>query len=224
MDKQLIRVAIDGPAAAGKSTVAKIVAERLGYVYVDTGAMYRALTLKVCEQGISLDDENAINQLVEHTTVTLKNENGVQLVLLDGKDVSDDIRNQQVSQAVSKVATYRAVRAALTKKQIAMAEHTSVVMDGRDIGTAVIPQAEVKIFLIASAEERAQRRHEENISRGFSSTFETIVEEIKARDKQDYEREISPLTKAKDAYELDTTSLSIEEVASEIIKQIEEKQ
>src|SRR5699024_8519871 len=217
--KQLIRVAIDGPAAAGKSTVAKIVAERLGYVYVDTGAMYRAITLKVCEQGISLDDEDAINELVKHTSVTLKNENGIQLVLLDGKDVSDAIRNQQVSQAVSKVATYRAVREALTEKQIAMAEHTSVVMDGRDIGTAVIPQAEVKIFLIASAEERAQRRHEENIKRGYPSTFDSIVEEIKARDKQDYEREISPLTKAKDAYELDTTSLSIEEVARKIIKQ-----
>lgn len=223
MKNGLIRVAIDGPAAAGKSTVAKIVAEKLGYVYIDTGAMYRAITLKVCNHGIALENEKEIADLIQHTSIQLSNLNGKQIVYLDGEDVTEEIRTQKVSKAVSTIATYRAVRETLTNKQKQMTQHTNVVMDGRDIGTSVIPQAEVKIFLVASVKERAERRHAENIARGFPSTLESIVEEIKARDKQDYEREISPLTKAADAFELDTTSLTIEEVANKIIEYIELK-
>lgn len=220
MNKKIVRVAIDGPAAAGKSTVAKIVAKKLNYVYVDTGAMYRAITLKVCNEDITLDNEKAIGKIVENTTIKLKNDGDKQIVLLDGKDVTDDIRTNRVSNAVAKVATYRAVRDMLMDQQKAIASKQSVVMDGRDIGTAIIPNAEVKVFLIASVEERAKRRHDENIERGYESNLQAIIEDIKARDKQDYERKISPLTKAKDAWELDTTSLTIDEVARVIIDKI----
>lgn len=220
MNKEIVRVAIDGPAAAGKSTVAKIVAKKLNYVYVDTGAMYRAITLKVCNEDITLDNEKAIGKIVENTTIKLKNDGDKQIVLLDGKDVTDDIRTNRVSNAVAKVATYRAVRDMLMDQQKAIASKQSVVMDGRDIGTAIIPNAEVKVFLIASVEERAKRRHDENIERGYESNLQAIIEDIKARDKQDYERKISPLTKAKDAWELDTTSLTIDEVARAIIDKI----
>lgn len=220
MGGKLIRVAIDGPAAAGKSTVAKIVANKLNFVYVDTGAMYRAMTLKICRENISIDNEAQISEIAENTSVELKNTGDKQIVLVDGVDVTSDIRTQEVSNAVAKVATYRSVRDRLTKQQKELASSQSVVMDGRDIGTTIIPEAEVKVFLIASVEERAQRRHDENLLRGYDSDLSTIIEEIKARDKQDYERDISPLTKAEDAWELDTTSLSIDEVAQAIIDKI----
>lgn len=217
MGERLIRVAIDGPAAAGKSTVAKIVANQLNLVYIDTGAMYRAIALKISRENISVDNEAEICAIVENTTIELKNTKDKQIVLLDGVDVTSDIRSQAVSNAVAKVASYRCVRDHLTKQQKELARSQSVVMDGRDIGTTIIPEAEVKVFLIASVEERAKRRHDENLLRGYASDLSTIIEEIKARDKQDYERDISPLTKADDAWELDTTSLSIDEVAQAII-------
>lgn len=224
MNKEIVRVAIDGPAAAGKSTVAKIVAKKLNYVYVDTGAMYRAVTLKICNENIALDNEKAIGEMLKHTTIQLKNDEDKQIVLLDGIDVTDDIRTNRVSNAVAKVATYRTVRDMLMDQQKTIANKQSVVMDGRDIGTAIIPDAEVKVFLIASVEMRAKRRHDENVARGYESNLQAIIEDIKARDKQDYERDISPLTKADDAWELDTTSLTIDEVAGAIIDKIKAKQ
>src|SRR5699024_168253 len=211
-----IRVAIDGPAAAGKSTVAKIVAQKQAFVYIDTGAMYRAVTLKVLNNKIDPNNEDDIEKMLASTTVAFDTSNQQQIVLLDGQDVTEAIRMQDVTSLVSKIAQYKSVREKLTIEQKAMANNQSVVMDGRDIGTAVIPEAELKIFLIASVEERAQRRHEENVKRGFPSEYEAIVEDIKARDQQDYNRTISPLTKADDAIELDTTSLSIDAVAQKI--------
>ncbi|PLR82633.1 (d)CMP kinase [Bacillus canaveralius] len=216
MNKQ-IRIAIDGPAAAGKSTVAKIVAERLAYLYIDTGAMYRSLTYKAIINDIDLHNENALVDILHNTEIELVPEAGGQLVFLDGKDVTTEIRKDVVTNSVSIVAKHRAVREEMVKRQQKFAVGGSVVMDGRDIGTHVIPDAEVKVFLLASVQERAERRHQENLEKGFRSDLEKLKEEIAARDKLDSEREVAPLKKAEDAVEIDTTSLSIEEVVEKIM-------
>lgn len=218
------KIAIDGPAAAGKSTIAKITAEKLGYTYIDTGAMYRALTHKALERDIDINDGEALEQLLLSTEIMLTplGDDG-QSVIVDGKDVSDAVRSQKVTGAVSAVAAHHAVRESMVEKQRILGEVTGVVMDGRDIGTHVLPNAELKIFMTASVEERAQRRYEENKKRGIESSLEHLKIEISERDRADSERVVSPLKQAKDAILIDTTSMSIEEVAKEISRLAEER-
>lgn len=218
MGNKQIAIAIDGPAAAGKSTVAKIVAHKLGYLYIDTGAMYRALTSKALEYRLSLDDEEALATLLENTVIELQQNQLGQRVLLDGIDVTAEIRSPEVTNNVTHIAKHASVRADMVKRQQALALNTGVVMDGRDIGTYVLPNAEVKIFLIASVDERAKRRYDENIEKGFTVDLEELRAEILARDLSDSQREVSPLVKAEDAIEIDTTSLSIQDVAERILK------
>jgi CMP/dCMP kinase len=213
-----ISIAIDGPAAAGKSTVAKIVAEKLTYIYIDTGAMYRALTYKALNKGASLDNEAQLIEILNDTSIVLMPGESGQMVLLDGIEVTNEIRSAEVTNQVSYVAVHELVRKEMVKRQQQFAVDGGVVMDGRDIGTHVLPNAEVKVFLLASVEERAQRRHAENIQKGFPSDLEKLKEEIAARDKIDSEREVAPLKKADDAVEIDTTSLSIQDVVEKIME------
>ncbi|MFC7783523.1 (d)CMP kinase [Rossellomorea sp. GCM10028870] len=218
-----LRIAIDGPAAAGKSTVAKIVAGKLSYLYIDTGAMYRSLTYKALKMNIDLHDENELKNLLSQTTIKLEPTEDGQIVYLDGENVTDEIRQAAVTNSVSHVAVHSQVREEMVNRQQHLAEQGAVVMDGRDIGTHVIPDAEIKVFLLASVEERAQRRHEENVSKGFPSDLEQLKEDIARRDKIDSEREVAPLKKADDAIEIDTTSLSISEVVDQIMLLVERK-
>ncbi|EOP56829.1 MULTISPECIES: (d)CMP kinase [Bacillus] len=216
MDKR-ISIAIDGPAAAGKSTVAKIVAKELSYVYIDTGAMYRTLTYAALEQNVDIENEESLMEVLKNVNIDFQQGENTQLVFLNGKDVSEAIRTPNVTNRVSIVAKHRLVREEMVRRQQALAEKGGVVMDGRDIGTHVLPNAEVKIFMLASVQERAERRHLENTKKGFASSLEQLKKEIAKRDKLDSEREVSPLKKADDALELDTTSLSIEEVVQRIM-------
>ena len=218
-----IQIAIDGPAGAGKSTIAKIVAEKLGYTYIDTGAMYRAVTYKALRTGIQLENAEALETMLRATDIRLQPSNEGQLVFLDGEDVSSPIRSNEVTANVSQVAAHANIRAILVAMQQALAAQGAVVMDGRDIATHVLPEAELKIFMSASVEERARRRQIDNEKRGIPSTFESLVEEIALRDKKDSEREASPLIQAEDALLLDTTELSIDEAAEAILRLAEEK-
>ena len=223
MEKKLC-IAIDGPAAAGKSTVAKIVARKKSYIYIDTGAMYRAITYLALEKGVDLNDEAALTALLKESAIDLTvSPEGEQKVYIAGEDVTEAIRTDDVSNQVSIVAKYAGIREEMTKRQQQLAEKGGVVMDGRDIGTHVLPNAEVKIFLLASVEERAKRRFEENVKKGYNVNYETLAEEIRRRDKLDSEREISPLKKADDALEIDTTSLTIDEVAEKILQVVDKK-
>lgn len=221
--KNNIRIAIDGPAAAGKSTVAKIVAKKLSYIYIDTGAMYRALTYKLLKENADLSNEKSVEAVLKRTEITLEMQGEQQVVKLDQEDVTEKIRKNEVSNSVSLVAQQQYVRQEMVKRQRALSDNQSVVMDGRDIGTHVIPDAEVKIFLIASVEERAQRRYEENQRKGIPSTLSALQKEIEERDYRDMNREISPLTKAADAIELDTTALTINEVSEAILDIVNQK-
>ncbi|MEN2766163.1 (d)CMP kinase [Ornithinibacillus xuwenensis] len=218
--QKLFAIAIDGPAAAGKSTVAKIVAHRLSYIYIDTGAMYRAITFKALEQAVDVNDEAALVTLLKSTDIELIQHDEGQRVLLDRQDVTEAIRTNDVTNNVSYVAKHPLVREDMVARQQELAEKRGVVMDGRDIGTKVIPDAEVKIFLVASVEERAMRRHTENLKKGFESNLEELKKEIEKRDLIDSKREASPLVKAEDAIEIDTTSLSIEDVAERILAEV----
>ena len=215
--KKKISIAIDGPAAAGKSTVAKLVAEKLSYIYIDTGAMYRALTLKALTKDVNLENAMELYTLLTQTQIQLVPEKGGQFVYLDGNDVTDKIRSQEVTNSVSIVSKHQSVREEMVSRQQRLAEGGGVVMDGRDIGTHVLPQAEVKVFLVASVEERAVRRHTENLEKGYSSDLQQLKEEIEKRDKLDSEREVAPLKKASDAKLIDTTALSIEQVVNRIV-------
>ncbi|WP_106497391.1 (d)CMP kinase [Lentibacillus sp. Marseille-P4043] len=220
MDNKAIRIAIDGPAAAGKSTVAKIVASELSFIYIDTGAMYRALTLKALDEKIQLDDESRLADLLIHTDIELvQGENG-QRVLVNGDDVTLEIRSLEVTNHVSHVAKHPSIRKDMVKRQQALAAKHGVVMDGRDIGTHVLPDAEVKIFLHATVEERAKRRYAENSKKGFTSDLAELKKEIEQRDQIDSERAAAPLVKADDAIEIDTTSLSISDVANRILQEV----
>ena len=207
-------IAIDGPAAAGKSTIAKQVAEKLGYVYIDTGAMYRAVALKGLSLGVDLDDENQISKMLEETAILLTDSNKV---FLDGEEVTEAIRSQEVSLNTSKIATYKFVRDELKRRQIKYADKFNVVMDGRDIGTNVFPDAEYKIFMTASVEVRAERRYQENLARNIPSDLESLKREIKERDEIDSRREHAPLVKAEDAILIDTSLMTIDEVVNKII-------
>jgi len=215
--KKTIAIAIDGPAAAGKSTVAKIVAEKLSYIYIDTGAMYRALTLKAIENNVDINAEDELSNLLDHITIDLEQNKTGQLVLINGENVTKDIRNINVTNKVSYVAQHPKIRQEMVKRQQNLAKSGGVVMDGRDIGTHVLPKAELKIFLIASVEERAKRRYKENSKKGFQISYEQLKKEIRNRDLMDSQRKISPLTKAEDAIELDTTSLTISDVVEKIL-------
>lgn len=215
IDLKLV-VAIDGPAGAGKSTVAKLVAQELHLVYIDTGAMYRAVAWKVLYQKKGVTTA-AIEEVVKDIDVRLYYEGGRTRVFVDGKEVTDEIRTPEVSHIVSKVASLALVREKMVELQRKMAESGSVLMDGRDIGTNVLPNASVKIYLTASIEERAKRRAKELLEKGHAVSEADVEKEIAARDKADMEREISPLRQADDAVLLDTTGLSIKEVVSRIL-------
>lgn len=214
-----IAIAIDGPAAAGKSTVAKKVAEKLHYVYIDTGAMYRSLTYKVLQDNIDMKDENAVLNLLKKTNILLDQHFDV---YVNNEKITAEIRTSDVTDHVSLIASYPSVREEMVTRQQKLATDRGVVMDGRDIGTRVLRDAEVKVFLIASVEERAKRRHEENVTKHLPSNFEQIKLDIEKRDRMDTERTASPLKKADDAIEIDTTSLSIEDVVNKILSLVQE--
>ena len=216
----MITIAIDGPSAAGKSTVAKGVAKKLGFVYVDTGAMYRSVTLYCLNQGIDCQDEKAVVNCLPNIKITLSIDGKV---LLNGDDVTFEIRTQKVVDNVSYIAANKEVRLYLVELQREMAQDISVVMDGRDIGTYVLPHADVKIFQIASVKERAKRRFVENISKGIACTLEAVEKDLERRDYIDSHRDFAPLTKADDAIAVDTSNMSIDEAIDTIIKIIEEK-
>lgn len=215
-----IRVAIDGPAAAGKSTVARQLAKRLSFVYIDTGAMYRAITLKALQSKININNEAQLVDLLHNTNIELQNIDHKQVVLLDGVDVSDEIRNNDVSKAVSYVAQHKEIRTEMLFRQRQLAENKNVIMDGRDIGTNVLPQAELKIYLKASVDERAKRRHEENKQKGIVSNLQTLQKEIADRDKRDMTRKVAPLKKAQNAIIIDTTNLTVKDVVDKIFTEV----
>lgn len=215
-----IAIAIDGPAAAGKSTIAKIVAKKLGYVYIDTGAMYRSVTWYALHQGVACQDEKKVCALVPDIHIELK-ENGT--VLCNHQDVTKEIRLDDVTKNVSYIASYRDVRLAMVDLQRKMAESVSVVMDGRDIGTYVLPNAEVKIFQVATVHERAKRRYLENLEKGIACNLEEIEQDLIRRDNIDSSRAFAPLRPAEDSILLDTSNMSIDEVVNEVISIIEKK-
>lgn len=220
--KKNIQVAIDGPASSGKSTVAKIIAKRLGLVYCDTGAMYRSVTWAALDRQVDLADNEAVAQLARTIKISFQPGDPDQRVFVDGVEVTKPIREGAVSSHVSAVAAIPAVREAMTTLQRQIAEQGGIVMDGRDIGTTVLPHAEVKIFLVASAHERAVRRYKENQKKGLDSKpLAEIEAAIKLRDQKDSTRQVSPLKKAADAVELDTTSLTIDQVVDRILAIIE---
>ena len=218
-----IQIAIDGPASSGKSTVGKIIAKQLGYTYLDTGAMYRSATFLALKNGIEVSNQEKIVELLESNPIRFgRDENGEQLVFLGECDVTLPIRDNQVTNNVSAVAALPLVREKLVHLQQEIAQAGGIVMDGRDIGTVVLPQAELKIFLIASVEERALRRFKENTERGIETDLETLKEEIAARDFKDSNRAISPLKAADDAITFDTTGVSIEGVVKFISEKAKE--
>lgn len=221
MHKNGLQVAIDGPASAGKSTVAKLVATKFNYIYCDTGAMYRAITYKVLQNKVDLDDEAAINKIVQNSVISFKPTENGQKVFIDGEDITEAIRSEKVTNSVSAVSALGSVRKQLSDQQQTLAANGGIVMDGRDIGSTVLPNAEVKIFLIASVDERAERRYKENIAKGMDTSLEVLKQEIRDRDYKDSHRALSPLVKAKDAIEVDTTSMTINEVVEKISTIIE---
>lgn len=211
-----MNIAIDGPAGAGKSTIAKLLAAKLGILYLDTGAMYRAVGLKALNTGVDIADASAVEKMLVDTKIDVKQEGGVQHVYLDGKDVSVDIRENRVSKAASDISAVPCVRYKMVELQREIAAKCDTVLDGRDIGTFVLPNAEHKIFLTASAEERAKRRYAELKAKGSDLTFEQIKDDILKRDYNDSHRALAPLKKADDATEVDTTSMTIEEVTEKL--------
>lgn len=215
-----INIAIDGPAGAGKSTIAKMVSARLGYIYVDTGALYRTVALYITENNIPDED---IEKSLENADVSLRFVDGVQRVFLGDRDVSDLIRTPEISMAASRTSAIPAVRAYLFETQQKIARENNILMDGRDIGTVVLPNADVKIFLTASAEERANRRYKELAEKPECPSYEDILKDIIQRDYQDMHREIAPLKQADDAVLVDTTKLSLDESAEAIVNVIKEK-
>jgi cytidylate kinase len=213
-----LQIAIDGPSGAGKSTMAKILSKRLGIMYLDTGAMYRALALKAIRSGIDTHDREKVSSILNYTDIQIEYENGSQKVLLDGEDVSDKIRTDEVSMGASAVSAIPEVRVKLVEMQQKIASGNPVVMDGRDIGTHVLPDAPVKIFLTASVKERALRRYKEQKEKGIlSKSLEELEKEIEIRDYNDSNRAQSPLRQAEDAILLDTSDLTIEESVEKIL-------
>lgn len=213
-----MNIAIDGPAGAGKSSIAKLVAKKRGIVYVDTGAMFRAFGLACIKTGRDLDDESAVADCISGIDIGIEYQDGVQHIFLDGEDVSEEIRKEEVGKAASAVARYTAVRERLLDLQRDLAKKQSVIMDGRDIGTVVLPDAEVKIFLTASVDVRAMRRYKELTEKGVSCDLDEIKKDIADRDEQDRNRPIAPLKQADDAVLVDTSDMSIEQVVDRIME------
>ena len=215
-----ISVAIDGPSAAGKSTIAKRVAAILGFTYIDTGAMYRAFTYAVIKKGLNPEDEAASCSIIPEVSIDLLDDGRV---LCNGEDVTKAIREPLVSSNVSYIASYKDIRLALVDMQRAISQSKSVVMDGRDIGTYVLPNAEVKIYQIASVEARAERRYKENVQKGIPTSMQDVIDNLQKRDYIDSHRAFAPLRPAEDSIELDTSAMTIEEVVEAVLKIIEEK-
>jgi CMP/dCMP kinase len=220
LSQKSLVIAIDGPAASGKSTTAKLVAERLGFLHLDTGAMYRAVTLKVLREHLDPRDSEKIARLVQSTRVELRRESGHLRVLLDGEDVTDEIRSVEVTQTVSAISSLRAVRQAMVREQRTMGEQGSVVAEGRDIGTVVFPGADLKFFVIADIEARARRRQKDLREQGVEKELAEIERAIRERDALDSSREESPLRKAADAIELDTSDMTIEDQVQFVVAHI----
>ena len=215
-----ITIAIDGPAAAGKSTIAKLVAKKLNYIYIDTGAMYRCVAYYSLKCNVDVHNEYQVCSLLKDIHIDMRSDG---TIYLNNENVSDLIRQNKVSMCASTVASYQDVREFLVDQQRLMAKNGGVILDGRDIGTVVLPDAELKIYQVASIECRALRRHKENIERGIESSLEDIMLEIAKRDEQDMNRAISPLKKADDAVELDTSDMNLEEVVNAVMKLVEER-
>ena len=213
-----MNIAIDGPAGAGKSTIARLAAKELGFIYVDTGAMYRAIALYLLDNDTDIDDEAALNAALDNININIVYEEGVQHVFLNLQDVSTEIRNERVGNMASKSSAYPPVRAKLLDLQRDIAAKNDVIMDGRDIGTNILPNAEVKVYLTASVEVRAKRRYDELVLRGESPDMEVIKKDIETRDYQDMNRDIAPLKQADDAVLIDSSDMTIQEVVAEIIR------
>ncbi len=219
----MYNIAIDGPAGAGKSTIARKVAAELGFVYVDTGAMYRAMAYYFLQHDISSEDQQTVEAACPDIRVTIEYQDGEQQVLLNGENVNAYIRTEQVSLMTSKVSQYPKVREKLVSLQKQLAAEQNVIMDGRDIGTCVLPDADAKIYLTASVKERATRRYKEQIEKGMQADLSEIEADIEKRDYQDMHREVSPLCQAEDAVLVDSSDMTIREVVEEIIRIFEEK-
>ena len=211
-------IAIDGPAGAGKSTIAKIVSKKLGFIYIDTGAMYRAMAVHMTRNGVSADNAEDIEKNVDTADISIGHENGEQVVYLNGENVNAFLRTEEVSAMASKTSANGKVRAKLVELQQKQAKTCDVVMDGRDLGTVVLPDAELKVYLTASSRVRAERRYKELTMRGENCNLDEIEADIKERDHRDMTREISPLKKADDAVEIDSSYMTIDEVADKIIE------
>ncbi len=220
--KKLI-IAIDGPAGSGKSTTARLLASKLGYIYLDTGAMYRAFTLKVLRQGIDLCDEPALSRLARQTDIRLEPGKNNLRVFLDGEDVTEKIRTPEIDRAISLVSQVKGVRERMVELQRKLGKAGGIVAEGRDIGTVVFPNADVKIFLIASPEARAERRLKDLTAQGIQVSVDEVLADIQRRDELDSNRAISPLKKAEDAIELDTSTLTIPRQVEAILKLVEQK-
>lgn len=216
-------VAIDGPAGAGKSTIAKLVAKETGFIYVDTGAMYRALAVHFINEGLDGEDVSAIEEACKRASVSIRYEDGVQKVLLNGEDVSTLIRQENVGNMASKSSTVPKVREKLLELQRNLASKEDVIMDGRDIGTNILPKAEVKIYLTASVSTRAKRRFDELTGKGVQCNYDDICHDIEDRDYRDMNRETAPLKQAEDAILIDSSDMTISEVVSKIMTYIEKK-
>ena len=219
----MTKIAIDGPAGAGKSTISKKVASSLGYVYIDTGAMYRTVGLKAVRCGIDTTDAKGVEKVLAGLDIDIRHEDVEQHIYLDGENVSDKIRTPEISMAASNVSAIPAVRVAMVDMQRKLAANHDVVMDGRDIGSFVLPDAEIKIFLTASAEARAKRRYKELIEKGESVSFEEVYNDMVQRDKNDSTRAVSPLVVAEGATVIDTSELNLEESVQKVITHIRSK-
>lgn len=216
-EEKMKSIAIDGPAGAGKSTIARILAKKMGYIYVDTGAMYRSMALACLRKKIDKNDEKAVCEVCEKADIAIRYENGEQVVLLNQENVNGFIRTEEVGNITSAIAVYPEVREKLVELQRKLADEENVVMDGRDIGTTVLPNADTKIFLTASVEVRAQRRYLELKEKNISCNLEEIEKDIKERDDRDSHREVSPLAQANDAILVDASDLTINEVVDKIM-------
>lgn len=217
MDKR-ITIAIDGPAASGKSTTARLLAKKLGYIYIDTGAMYRAATLAVLEQNVDIDDESAVEQVVRMSRVTIALADDGQRTFLDDKDVTHLLRSPKIDKAISAVSSYAGVRRVMVEQQRELAGEGGVIMDGRDIGTVVLPEADLKVFMMASIEARANRRVKELMKKGVPVDADEVRNDISRRDRLDSTRDQSPLKRADDARDLDNSGLSIDQQVNIILE------
>ena len=223
MKKNGLIIAIDGPAAVGKSTMGKLIARELGFLYIDTGAIYRAITWKVLKNNINKNDENMISDLVSNTCIIIERENTNSLkdyyhIFVDGEDVTEEIRNPKIDRNVSQIARLPKIRKQLIYLQRKLAEKGNIVMEGRDIGSVILPKADIKLYFTASEEERIRRRYIELLDKGYNVDYEEVKKQILQRDEIDSKRKYAPLIKAKDAILIDSTKKSIEEVKNEILK------